>query len=93
MPNLLLFVILQVSDLATTLWFLSRGVEEGNPLVAGLIRVSASPALSLALLKAVACGLAYLAWKRNRRRLLGRINLLFAVCVGWNLVAIARATG
>lgn len=93
MPNLLLFLALQLCDLGTTLWFLSRGVEEGNPLVAALIRVSAHPAVSLALLKAAACGLAYLAWRRNRIALLRRINLLFVVCVGWNLLAVARATG
>jgi hypothetical protein len=93
MLNLLLFVALQFGDLATTLWFLSRGVEEGNPLVAALIRVSTHPAISLALLKAAACCLAYLAWRRNRLRLLRRINLMFLICVGWNLLAVSRAIG
>jgi hypothetical protein len=91
MGNLLLFMVLQFGDLATTVCFLSRGVEEGNPLVAVLIRLSSHPVLSLALVKVAACVLAWAAWRRNRMRLLRRINLLFLVCVGWNLLAIARA--
>jgi hypothetical protein len=89
MLNLLLFLFLQSCDLATTLWFLSRGVQEGNPLMAAAIRISAHPAIVLALFKAAACVLAYLAWRRNRLRLLRRINLFFAACVVWNLAAIA----
>jgi len=89
MLNLLLFLVLQSCDLATTLWFLSRGVQEGNPLMDAAIRVSAHPAVALALFKAAACALAYFAWRRNRIRLLRRINLLFAACVAWNLAAIA----
>lgn len=82
---------LQFCDLATTLCFLNRGVEEGNPLVAFLIRLSSHPVVWLALLKTAACVLAWAAWRHNRIRLLRRINLLFLVCVGWNLLAIARA--
>jgi Domain of unknown function (DUF5658) len=93
MLNLLVFVALQVGDLATTLWFLARGVEEGNPLVATVIRLSSHPAVALAVVKATACALAFLAWRGNRTRLLRRVNLLFAMCVAWNLLAVARATG
>jgi hypothetical protein len=91
MANFLLFVFLQTCDIATTLWFLRCGVEEGNPLVAAVIRASAQPAIALALLKMGACGLAWCAWRRNRLRLLARINLLFGLCVAWNVLAIARA--
>jgi hypothetical protein len=31
------------------------------------------------------------AWNSRRTRLLRRANLFFAICVGWNLLAIARA--
>jgi len=89
MANLLLFWALQSCDLATTLWFLSRGVQEGNPLMAAAIRISTHPAIALALCKAAACAFGYFAWRRNRMRLLRRINLLFAACVVWNLAAIA----
>jgi hypothetical protein len=35
--------------------------------------------------------MALFAWKSRRFRLLRRANLFFAVCVGWNLLAIAKA--
>jgi hypothetical protein len=43
------------------------------------------------LVKAAACGLAIYAWRSQRTRLLRRANLFFALCVGWNLLAIAAA--
>jgi hypothetical protein len=91
MAILLVFLVLQFCDLATTLVFLHHGVAEGNPLVAALIRVSAQPAVAVLLVKAAGCGLAAYAWKGRRTRLLRRANLFFAVCVGWNLLAMARA--
>jgi len=91
MAILLVFLVLQVCDLATTLLFLHHGVGEGNPLVAALIRVSAQPAVAVLLVKAAACGLAVYAWRGRRTLLLRRANLFFAVCVGWNLLALARA--
>jgi hypothetical protein len=91
MAILLVFVALQFCDLATTLVFLQHGVGEANPLVAALIRVSAQPAVALLLVKAAACGLAVYAWRSRRTRLLRRANLFFALCVGWNLLAIASA--
>jgi hypothetical protein len=91
MASLLVFLALQVCDLATTLVFLHHGVAEANPVVAALIRVSAQPAVALLLVKAAACGLAVCAWRGRRTRLLRCANLFFAVCVGWNLLALARA--
>jgi len=91
MAILLVFVVLQLCDLATTLVFLQHGVGEANPLVAALIRVVVQPAVAVLLVKAAGCGLAVYAWKSRRTRLLWRANLFFAVCVGWNLLAIARA--
>lgn len=91
MAILLVFVALQFCDFATTLVFLERGVAEANPLVAALLRVSAQPALALLLVKAAGCGLGLYAWRSRRTRLLRRANLFFALCVGWNLLAIASA--
>ncbi len=91
MAILLVFVALQFCDLATTLVFLQQGVGEANRLVGALIRVCAQPAVAVFLVKAVGCGLAVYAWRSRRTRLLWRANLFFAICVGWNLVAIARA--
>jgi len=91
MAILLVFLALQFCDLATTVLFLHHGVSEANPLVAALMHVTAQPAVAVLLVKAAACGLAGYAWKTRRTRLLWRANLFFAVCVGWNLLAIARA--
>jgi hypothetical protein len=89
MTLLLVFVALQFCDLATTLVFLQHGVAEANPLVAALIRFSAQPAMAVLLVKAAGCGLGLYAWRSRRTRLLRRANLFFALCVGWNLIAIA----
>jgi hypothetical protein len=91
MAILLVFLVLQLGDLATTLVFLRHGVLEANPLVAALMHLSATPAVAVLVVKVAACGLAMYAWNSRRTRLLRRANLFFAVCVGWNLLAIARA--
>ena len=91
MTILFVFIVLQFCDLATTLIFLRHGVGEANPLVSLLIRISAQPAFAVLLVKAAACGMALFAWKSQRTRLLRRANLFFALCVAWNLVAIAAA--
>ena len=91
MAILLVFLALQLGDLATTLVFLRHGVLEANPLVAALMHLSAAPAVAVLTVKVAACALALYAWNSRRTRLLRRANLFFAVCVGWNLLAIARA--
>ncbi len=88
---LLVSLVLQVCDLATTIVFLHRGVGEANPLLGALIRVSGQPAVAVLLVKAAGCGLVAYAWRSRRIRLLKRANILFAVCVMWNLLAIANA--
>jgi hypothetical protein len=91
MAVLLVCLSLQLCDLATTLLFMRRGLGEANPLVAALIRVSAQPAMMLVLVKAVGCGLAVYAWRSRRMRFLRWANFFCALCVGWNLLAIAAA--
>jgi hypothetical protein len=88
---LLASLVLQFCDFATTMVFLRRGVGEANPLVGALIRVSGQPALAMLLVKAAGCGLVAYAWRSRRIRLLKRANLFFALCVMWNLLAIASA--
>ena len=83
---------LQFFDLATTLVFLRHGVAEANPLVAALIRHSAQPAMALLVVKVSGCGLVLYAWRSQRIRLLRRANFFFALCVGWNLLAIVRSS-
>jgi uncharacterized protein DUF5658 len=91
MAVLLVYFSLQLCDLATTMLFMRHGIGEGNPLVAALIRISDQPAVALVLVKAVGCGLAVYAWRSRRMRFLRRANLFFALCVCWNLLAIAGA--
>jgi len=91
MTILLVFLALQLFDLVTTVIFLRHGVAEANPLVAALMHVFVQPALAVLAVKLGACALAAFAWNSRRTRLLRRANLFFAVCVGWNLLAIARA--
>ena len=91
MAILLAFLALQTCDVATTLAFLARGVAEGNPLIAAALGMSGSPLAALLLAKAVGCALAFLAWRGKRLRLLRGVNLIYGVCVAWNMLAIALA--
>ena len=91
MAILLVCLTLQLCDLATTLLFMRHGIGEANPLVAALIRVTAQPAMVLVLVKVAGCGLAVYAWRSRRMRFLRRANFFFALCVCWNLLAIAGA--
>jgi hypothetical protein len=83
-----IFLALQVFDAATTLIFLARGVPEGNPLIGAMLHASAHPAMSLMVVKAAACCLAWFTWRSRRLTLLRRANVFFALCVVWNLTAI-----
>lgn len=88
--TMLLFVLLQGGDLATTLAFLQGGVTEANPLVALALRLPAAPVFGLALVKLAACGMGWFAWRSGRRTLIRRANVFFALCVVWNLVSLSR---
>ena len=91
MAVLVVFLALQVADFTTTLLFLRHGVGEANPALGALIRVTGQTALSVLLFKAAGCAMAVYAWRSRRTRLLRHFNFFFALCVGWNLLAIARA--
>ena len=87
--NLLIqFTYLQVLDLLTTLAFLAHGIQEGNPVVRLVLGLTPSPLGGLLGLKVLALALAIYCWQRRRRRLLARMNLVFAAVVVWNLVAL-----
>jgi len=77
-------------DVLTTMVFLRFGLSEGNPLIRLALRSSAQPAFVLAAAKLLAVGLGLFAWRSGRPVLLLRMNLLFAACVTWNMVAIVR---
>jgi hypothetical protein len=64
-------------------------VAEANPLMRAAMAVAGQPALALAIPKMLAIGVAFYAWRSGRSRLLRRINVLFTLCVVWNLAALA----
>lgn len=72
----------------TTLAFLLHGVREANPLVSSMLRMTPHPIGVLLAVKFAAAALGVFCWKMGRERLLQRINILFAVIVVWNILAI-----
>jgi len=82
------FSYLQVLDFLTTVAFLMHGVREGNPLVRLALSAGVNPLASLLAIKLLAISLGLYCWRRGRRQLLLRINILFALLVAWNLVAL-----
>lgn len=84
---LVVFICLQVMDTLTTLLFLHHGVAEANPLIRAALTGPAQPGVALVLAKLFAIALATFAWRSGRTGLLWKVNLLFALCVVWNLLA------
>jgi hypothetical protein len=76
----------------TTIAFLLNGVREGNPLVRLAVQIAPHPLGGLLVIKAAAIILGIYCWRAGRERLLTRINILFAVVVAWNLVALIVAS-
>lgn len=85
---LLQYSYLQTLDLLTTIAFLVQGVEEANPIVRIAMRVAPTMGLGLIAVKMAALLLGFYCWRTGRQRTLTRINVLFALVVAWNLVAI-----
>jgi hypothetical protein len=89
---LLQYSYLQVLDFMTTVAFLLHGVSEGNPLVRLALQYAPHPLGGLLAVKTAAIALGLYCWRGGRQRLLGRINLLFALVVAWNLGALILAS-
>lgn len=79
---------LQILDFLTTVAFLVHGVQEANPIVRFAMAVTPGVLPGLLAVKAVALLLGFYCWRMGKLRLLSRINLLFALLVAWNLVAM-----
>lgn len=79
---------LQILDFLTTVAFLVHGVQEANPVVRFAMAVSPGVVTGLLAVKALALLLGVYCWRAGKQRLLTRINLLFALLVAWNLVAM-----
>jgi hypothetical protein len=85
---LLQYSYLQVLDFMTTVAFLLHGVREGNPLVRAALQYAPNPLGGLLAVKLLAVALGYYCWRGGRDRLLIKINILFALLVAWNMVAL-----
>jgi hypothetical protein len=85
---LLQYSYLQVLDFLTTIAFLLQGIQEGNPLVRFALAYAPHPLGGLLAIKLIALALGLYCWKAGKLRLLGRINVLFAAVVAWNLTAL-----
>ncbi len=85
---LIQYSYLQMLDLLTTFAFMVHGVQEGNPVVRFALRFSSHPLEGLLAVKLLALGLGFYCWRCGRSRLLTRINILFAIVVAWNLLAL-----
>jgi hypothetical protein len=89
---MLQYTYLQLLDFLTTVAFLMQGVEEGNPLVRLALTHAPNPVGGLVAVKVAAVALGVYCWRAGKLRLLGRMNILFAAVVAWNLTAlIARS--
>jgi hypothetical protein len=89
---LLNYSYLQILDFLTTIAFLVNGVQEANPMVRLALKVSPSPIGGLVAVKILALMLGLYCWRMGRQRLLGRINIIFALVIAWNLVALIVGT-
>lgn len=85
---LLQYSYLQVLDFLTTIAFLLNGVREGNPLVRLALEYAPGPVSGLLAVKIIAVVLGIYCWRSGRLRLLGRMNIMFALVVAWNLLAL-----
>lgn len=79
---------LQLLDLLTTLAFLLQGVQEGNPVVRLAMAMLPHPIWGLVAVKCGALILGLYCWRNDKFRLLDRVNLMFAVLIAWNLIAL-----
>ena len=85
---ILQYSYLQVLDFLTTVAFLLTGVQEGNPLVKWVLEMAPTPLSGLVMIKLVALGLGIYCLRMNKANLLAKINMMFALVVAWNMVAL-----
>jgi hypothetical protein len=83
------FIGLQCLDVLTTLTFLSKGLEEGNPLVHWALNTSHMHWAGLVLTKLVAVVIGQYCYRSGRMGLLRWANTGYSLVIGWNLIAIA----
>lgn len=88
LQSLVTYSYLQLLDLLTTVAFLLHGIQEGNPLVRLAMKHSSNPLTALFSIKVLALILGLYCWRVEKRILLGRVNVLFAILIAWNILAL-----
>ena len=86
-----IFAGLQCLDVLTTLVFLSKGVGEGNALVAWMLPHVQTPLVCLALAKVPAMTIGLYWYRRGRVNVMQLANLGYAAVVLWNVAVIVAA--
>lgn len=84
----MVFVVLQVLDILTTLIGLRAGAQEASIFVGRLM--NAGPMAALLISKILGVALVATALKFRRPRVIVFLNYWFAVVVSWNLLLILR---
>jgi len=93
LPSALIqYSYLQLLDLLTTIAFLVQGVQEGNPIVRFALEMTPSPLAGLLMVKIAAVVLGVYCWRSDKTKLLGKVNVMFALLIAWNLVALILGT-
>jgi hypothetical protein len=87
--SLLLFLLLQVLDVATTILALALGGHEQNPLVGHFMALGPIQGLIVSKLLVFALALAIVLVLR-RQNAIRWANIVFSLIVAWNLTTIAR---
>ena len=82
------FVLLQLSDILSTVLFLAIGIGEANPLVLWAMRAAGNPLAGLLLAKAAMIPLIVYAILAGRRNTVRLANVGFTALLLWNLTAI-----
>jgi hypothetical protein len=86
--QLVIFVLLQASDIATTFAALALGAKEQNPLVGHMMM--AGTASGLIISKLIVVGLAVTFILIGRGRVIRWANVAFSLIVAWNIAVICR---
>ena len=85
------FLALQFLDALTTLIFLSKGVREGNPVVAGMLPFVHAQWIGLVAAKLLATLIGFFCYRNGKFAALRIANFGYAGIVAWNLLTIAAA--
>jgi len=88
LAELIRFAYLQCLDVLTTLAFLVAGTHEANPLVRAAIAFTGNPLTGLFYVKAIGMAMGLYCWRRNKQRVLARINVFYAGLIVWNMIAL-----